>query len=119
MSKAFGRGARLHTRAEFTAVQTGGRRVSTRYFTLLGRENTLGRDRLGLVASRRVGHAAHRNRAKRRFREIFRQEPPAAGRHADRGLDVVVIARPECVGAPFERLRGDFHAALEKLRSSR
>jgi ribonuclease P protein component len=118
MSKTFGPTVRLHTRAEFTAVQQGGRRVASRHFTLLGRPNTLGRDRLGIVASRRVGGAVVRNRAKRRFREIFRLEPSATGT-ALRSMDLVVIARSEVADAPFGRLQQEFHAALEKLRNSR
>lgn len=119
MSSTFGPRVRLHTRAEFMAVQNGGRRVATRYFTLLGRPNALGRDRLGIVASRRVGGAVVRNRAKRRFRDIFRREAGAPDDGTERSLDVVVIARSESLAAPFGVLQADFHTALEKLRSAR
>lgn len=116
-SRRFGTGARLRARAEFLTVQNHGRRVSGRYLTVLGRRNDHGRDRLGIIASRRVGGAVERNRAKRRLREIFRTiETPASGPSS---MDLVVIARPDTVTAPFAAISADFHAALRKLRGAR
>jgi ribonuclease P protein component len=46
--------------------------------------------RLGVVASRKVGPAVARNRAKRLVREAFRLHPEVF----PRGLDVVIIVRP-------------------------
>ena len=97
-----------------------GRRVATRYLTLLGRPNALERDRLGIVASRRIGGAVVRNRAKRRLREMFRRGlATGAPRPGDRTLDVVVIARRELVDAPFAAVEADFQNALRRLRSAR
>ncbi|HUF46722.1 MAG TPA: ribonuclease P protein component [Vicinamibacterales bacterium] len=117
MSHTFGRGVRLSTRAEYTAVQDAGRRVSGRYLTLLGRSNGLGRDRLGIIASRRVGGAVVRNRAKRRLREIFRREAPEAVRDDRPTVDFVAIARKELAGAPFADVDADVRAAFGKLRN--
>ncbi len=121
MSVRFGPAARLHSRAEFTAVQQHGRRVSARFLTMLGQPNTLGRDRLGLIASRRVGGAVQRNRAKRRLRELFRRQQPdrAAPDAAVAGWDVVVIARSEAATAPFAELETDFTSALRRLHGAR
>jgi len=99
-------------------VQQGGRRVSSRFVTLIALPNTLGADRLGVVASKRVGGAVVRNRAKRRLREIFRRDQPSR-RGAGRSLDVVAIARRELVDAPFAAAEADFVAALGKLRGAR
>lgn len=107
--------ARLKRRPEFTAVQNAGRRVGGKYVTLVGLSNTRGTDRLGIIASKRVGGATTRNRAKRRLRELFRRE---IGR-GDRCLDIVAIARREIVDAPFALVETDFHAALLKLRGAR
>jgi ribonuclease P protein component len=101
-------------------VQEGGRRVAARYVTLLGRPNSLERDRLGVVASRRLGDAVERNRAKRRLREVFRRGlRPVARRAGDLTLDVVAIARRELLDAPFAALEADFQHALRRLRSAR
>lgn len=101
-------------------MQEGGRRVAARYMTLLGRPNDLDRDRLGVVASRRVGGAVVRNRAKRRLRELFRRELSTDGRApGERALDVVAIARRELADAPFAALEADFQRALRTLRRAR
>jgi ribonuclease P protein component len=88
--------------------------------TLLGRANTVERDRLGIVASRKLGGAVVRNRAKRRLREVFRRGlSPGARRPGDRTLDVVAIARRDLIDAPFAALEADFQNALRRLRSAR
>jgi len=118
LTNVFGPGVRIRARAEFTRVQRGGRRVTGRYMTLIALPNALGSDRLGIVASKRVGGAVVRNRAKRRLREIFRREQPP--RASSRGsLDVVAIARRELVDAPFAAAEADFASALGKLRGTR
>lgn len=115
----FPAGSRLRARHEFTAVQDAGRRVATRYMTLLGRLNTLERDRLGIVASRKLGGAVVRNRAKRRLREVFRRGLSPARPPGDRTFDLVAIARRELVDAPFALVEADFQNALRRLRSAR
>lgn len=120
MSLPFPSAVRLHSRAEFDAVQEGGRRVSARYLTLIGRPNALAYDRLGIIASRRVGGAVARNLAKRRLRELFRREAPArASADGRRPMDVVVVARPTLVLASFAAVEADFRVALRKLREER
>ena len=116
MAQPFGPDARLHSRPEFVAVETGGRRVSGRYLTLVGKPNGGPTDRLGIIASRRVGGAVDRNRAKRRLREMFRRRAQPDGQ---RSLDVVAIARADLVHAPFAVVQTDFLAALLKLRGAR
>ena len=54
--------------------------------------------RVAVVASRRVGGAVQRNRAKRRLRELIRHLP------LRREVDVVLVARRRCVDAPFAEL---------------
>jgi ribonuclease P protein component len=118
MSMKFGPDVRLRSHVEFAAVQQGGRRVAARYLTLLASPNALGRDRLGVIASRRLGGATVRNRAKRRIRELFRRQAGMASRRS-RSFDLVVIPRRELVDAPFPAIQADFRAALGKLRAVR
>jgi ribonuclease P protein component len=118
LSEPFSPDSRLRHRGEFTAVQTSSRRVAARFVTLLGRPNTCGRDRLGIIASRRLGGAVARNRAKRRLRELFRRRPADSGGRAT-PLDIVAIPRREANEAAFAALATDFHLALRKLRSDR
>ena len=116
MSQSFGRHARLRSRAEFVAVQERGRRVATRHLTLLALPNTRGVDRLGVVASRRLGGAVMRNCAKRRVREMFRAVEPGQAAAAN-FLDIVVIPRREVISVVFGQLQSEFNAALRKLHT--
>jgi ribonuclease P protein component len=66
--------------------------------------------RLGLVASRKLGDAVRRNRAKRLIREIFRLNPQAS----DSGVDIVVIPRAELFDAAYATLVEDYRSALSR-----
>jgi ribonuclease P protein component len=114
MSLTFPPEVRLRSRSEFTAVQQRGRRVSTRYLTLLALPNALNRDRLGIIASKRIGGAVVRNRAKRRLRDLFRHRDPGRPGQPCQGYDLVVIARSELPLAPFDALRTEFVSAVDR-----
>ena len=68
--------------------------------------------RLGLTASRKVGNAVVRNRARRRLREAARQILTA---HAAPGHDFVLVARAATAERPWAELLGDLTAALKRL----
>jgi ribonuclease P protein component len=107
-SRTLGAGNRLRRRAEFQQAFDLGRRVHGRYFTVIVRPNDLGRPRLGVVATRKLGGAVARNRAKRRVRELFRTLKPAAA------IDLVVIVRRELLDTPFVNLEVDFRSVLRR-----
>ncbi len=85
--------------------------------TLLGQPNRGDHDRLGIIASRRLGGAVVRNRAKRRLRELFRRQRSDGATAGP--LDVVVIPRRELLIAPFPAIEADFRAGLRRLRGLR
>ena len=68
--------------------------------------------RVGYTASRRVGGATQRNRAKRRLREAVARVMPG---HAKPGHDYVVIARAATVHRAFDDLLKDLETALARL----
>ena len=68
--------------------------------------------RVGYTASRRVGNAVRRNRAKRRLRAAVAHVMPAS---AQCGCDYVVIARAATLTRPFDALVGDLAAALARV----
>jgi len=71
--------------------------------------------RFGLTASKKVGNAPTRNRARRRLREAARQLLPRLGMA---GVDYVLIARTATAEAEWARLLDDLGSALISVRGS-
>jgi ribonuclease P protein component len=110
-SQRFTKASRVRRRTEFTRVFDLALRAQGRYLTVLMAPNTAGTARLGIVASKKLGDAVRRNRAKRLIREVFRQNSPLP---AGIGVDVVVIPRRELFDAPFSSLHSDFRSAVKR-----
>ena len=70
--------------------------------------------RVGFTASKKVGNAVARNRAKRRMRALAQEILP---HFAEPGHDYVLIARRDATTVqPFETLRADLKRALERTQ---
>jgi ribonuclease P protein component len=67
---------------------------------------------VGFTATKKIGNAVARNRAKRRLREAARLLLPELGRPAH---DYVFIARQGAVERPWPRLLDDVKSALIRL----
>ena len=75
------------------------------------KKNRLGRNRLGLTASTKLGKAVVRNRARRRLREVYRLNTPAM----KQGYDVILVARSRTVTASWGELNSTFLRLCGKL----
>lgn len=67
---------------------------------------------IGYTASKKVGNAVCRNRAKRRLRALANELLPL---HGTAGNNYVAIARATTIDRPFDALRKDFLYALKRL----
>jgi ribonuclease P protein component len=97
----FKKGERLVRRSDFERLSKDGHRIDSDYFVILYRRNGLGRMRLGVTVSKRVGGAVIRNRLKRLVREHYRQHK---GLFSD-SYDVNVIAKRGSSDLPPRRIR--------------
>lgn len=102
---------KIRRRVDYQRCYRRGRRRHGTFATLHFLSNNLGIPRLGITATRKVGPAVVRNRAKRRVREIYRRWPE---RQKLSSVDMVVHLKPTARNCSFEELRRD---VLELLKS--
>lgn len=98
----FRRRDRMTRGVDFLRCYRRGRRRRGTSATLHFHPNDRSNARLGITASRKIGGAVARHRAKRRVREIFRRW---VDRAAVAGFDVVVHLHPSCTQAGFDEFR--------------
>lgn len=105
---------RLKTRADYLRVRggmswrTGSLVLQARARTETGDANG-GPPRFGFTATRRIGTAVARNRARRRLKESIRR---VAESHARPGYDYVVIARQGALTRSFANMQKDLQDAF-------
>ncbi len=102
---------RIKKKKDFLVLYKKGYRYKSRYFSLIGLSNALVYSRVGVVASRKVGNAVTRNKAKRWMRELFRRnkellEPP---------LDLLIVATPAIKEASWPELTDAYIQAVGRI----
>lgn len=109
--------AHLKRRSEFLRAARSGAKWVAPGLILQARPRQQGETadedmRVGFTASRKVGNAVARNRARRRLRAAARQVLRGS---AKPGHDYVIIARQATLSRPFVDLVGDLELAVRKL----
>ncbi|MBL8560454.1 MAG: ribonuclease P protein component [Hyphomonadaceae bacterium] len=111
---------KLRKRAEFQYVQKGVRSGRATLAAQARRRAPAdtpdnGPPRVGFTATKKIGNAVVRNRAKRRLREAARRMVPLYGRP---GVDYVFLARDTTGDAPWQALLDDMKDALLRLAAA-
>jgi ribonuclease P protein component len=107
---------RLKRRPEFLDVAATGLRRATPGFVIQAKPLSTGPLRIGFTASRKVGNAVARNRAKRRLRALVDKVVPQLGLES---WDLVLIARTEATVRDFDTMADDFSRAVVKVTTER
>ena len=105
---------RIRRRAEFQRVFDAGRRAHGRYLTIIAAPSPGPDSRLGIVASKKLGGAVVRNRAKRLIREVFRTQTSP-----DRASDLVIIPKAAALQVVSTEVVNDYRATLRRLSLSK
>ena len=105
---------RLTKRAQFLFVRAGVRAARGCVLVEARRREASGPIGVGFTASKKVGGAVERNRARRRLREAARKLLPEMGLA---GIDYVFVARQQTPSASWPALLDDVGNALIRLRA--
>jgi ribonuclease P protein component len=114
LSNALPPARRIRRRGEFQRVFDAGRRAHGRYLTLIAAPAPGPDSRIGIVASKKLGGAVVRNRAKRLIREMFRTQASP-----DRASDLVVIPKIAALQVHTHEFVSDYRATLKRLSLSK
>lgn len=99
---------------EFRRIYHRGVSSVDRYVVLYCRKNRLGRNRLGLTVSTKLGCAVQRNRVKRLLREAYRLHEDAFAR----GIDLVIVARNRAADASYANIEKSLLCALQNNKAA-
>jgi ribonuclease P protein component len=99
---------RIRRHADFQDVYDHGIRIPGRSYTVFTKPNGLDVGRLGIAATKRLGGAVIRNRAKRLVREVFRRNDIAPG------FDIVVVPRRELLTTSLTTLEAEYRATVTR-----
>ena len=95
----------------FRRLYNKGKSAVTPHLALYARRNGRDHGRLGITVSTKLGKAVHRNKVRRRLREIYRLHQA----ELLPGWDVVVVARVRAAHSSYAALEKSFLQAVDKL----
>lgn len=110
----------LKKNQDFQKVYRRGKSYANKYLVMYVLENQLGKNRLGISVSKKVGNSVVRHRLTRLIRESYRLNEIVF----KQGLDIVVIARVTAKGKGYKEINsallhlGKLHKILEEMRNA-
>jgi ribonuclease P protein component len=101
----------LRKNKEFGFVFRRGKKQVGRLMVIYAVKNRLGRNRYGIIASKKVGNAVKRNRARRRLKDFIRKTEA----NLKNGFDIVLIARASINEASFQVIVDEGEQLLKRV----
>lgn len=95
---------------DFKKVYNEGKSIANRYLVLYVKENNLGRNRVGISVSKKVGNSVVRHRLKRLVREGFRLQEECF--HS--GFDLVFIVRVNAKDCAYKEIERAIYQLAKK-----
>ena len=105
----------IPSRARFLAARSNGKKALSRGLVIQAIQNETSQWRIGLTATKKIGNAVTRNRARRRMRALARSY---LGPLAQPGTDYVLIARHDTVNADWQDMAKGLQKAIRYLHRS-
>jgi ribonuclease P protein component len=101
---------RIRRRVDYQLVYDRGLKIASRFSTVFILPHTTGArpSRLGIAATKKLGGAVVRNRAKRLIREVFRRNKIAPG------FDIVIIPKRSLLDATLTVLEAEYRTLVER-----
>ena len=94
----------LKKNRDFQTIYKNGKSQANRYLVMYLSENSIGRNRVGISVSKKVGNSVIRHRLTRLVRESYRLHENMF----NSGLDIVVVARKSASASDYHDLEKSF-----------
>jgi len=106
---------KIKSRKDFVKIQKKGSKIISAGVVLqcLNNSNQENPSRFGFTASKKVGGAVQRNKAKRRMRSLVFD---VMKKFETKGWDYVLIARKEIVHRKYQKLKNDLIWSMKNLK---
>lgn len=101
----------LKENREFRRLYSKGRSKASSRLVLYCRKNRLGKNRIGITVSAKLGCAVKRNRIRRRMREVYRLNEE----RFEPGNDIVIVVRGRAMDSGFDDLTRSFLRLADAL----
>jgi ribonuclease P protein component len=95
---------------EFKRLYNKGDSCVTPFFVLYYKRNRRKFNRLGITASKKIGNAVKRNRARRRLKELYR----LYAHEKVAGFDIVIVARAAAIDGDYNVMIQRFSKVLKQ-----
>jgi len=102
----------LRRNSDFSSIYKKGKSVGDRFVVVFSKKNNLPYNRTAFLASKKVGNAVARNRARRLMKESYR----SVNDQFATGYDIIFIARKTITNSKFADVKKSIEAAARKAK---